>query len=209
MNLSQQQHANFQPENQNLSNPGYVPPGFVQTDVALQDARTELNYKIKDIENRLEKGGYLVFKIWVWIMIILTSLAKIGFILLLATLLFRNGTRVFYVNRIIIWLIISQIWLIISNLMVIKAITNRELSAAKKGLVLTILFAYFYVTVISFFSYGTSSSEREQTFDIFIAPIILPICFQMFGAFKVKDILEKRDALTRKLDTNPSESFCV
>jgi hypothetical protein len=172
----------------------------------IPDSRTLLKNKIKDVEIILEKGIFW-YKFWFALMVFLggftTGYAGVAF----GFTLIYDGAYAFSYNYFALFAVILGIWMIMQCLSQRKAIEKKDLVEAKKALSSIHWFAFFYflyvmgifIYVQSYYSYYSSWFQRNYW--TFIVSYVIPMWIHIAGARKVRNLLEKRDALALELDT--------
>jgi len=203
-----QQQPQIPQGNQN-NQQGYVPPSqyaLIGANPIIPDSRTLLKNKIKDIE-KIVQTGFFWYKLWLNLTIILggftTGYASFAFGLSLV----YDGAYALSYNYFAIFAVLLAIWMIMQSFSQRKAIRKMDLIEAKKAFSSICWFAFFYLVFVgSIFVYVQSyynyySNWFQRNYWTFIICYVIPMWIHIAGARKVRNLLEKRDALALELDT--------
>jgi len=93
-------HPQTVPGNQS-NKPGYVPPnqyGYAHNkganDASNPGQKTQISFKVKELEESLNKKFFFIYKLWVWFIIGASCFVTIGYLWMLGVLLFDPVQRI-------------------------------------------------------------------------------------------------------------------
>jgi len=82
------------------------------------------------------------------------------------------------------------------------AMHKKSLSGAKRALLSILIFSGCFAFFVGVFSSSISLADGPNLDDKYLKPMLLPIGIQIFGSFRVKELLQKREDLALQLDTH-------
>jgi len=163
------------------------------------DQKAQTSFRIKEIDRDLDSGCFLVFKIWIWFLIVssfLGVLYSLGFAFFLFILLASkvlNGWLFF------MFLPICLIWLICQQFVQWNAMRKKSLDGANRALNLVTFLLGFTLLLISNSFFGTPE-DRPLTLYYSLPPALIILPINIYGAYKVQSKLRERDILSQKLE---------
>jgi len=196
-------------------NPANMPPSQNNQGYALQnqyaigranhielDPRTQLSYKISQIEKSLDNGCFFCYKLWVWFVIIASFIGVFFSITELYKLVAYQSSEAIRDSFMLFGLPFILIWVIYQNYLVRKAMVEKDLNAAKKAMGSMILFSVVSTACLLYVIDSFPSYRRQQAMESLGLQIGLPIAIDVFGASKVQRALQEREELSKKLETH-------
>jgi len=168
-----------------------------------EDPRFPLHNKILDIENQLNKGWFLVYRIWLYLIVgaccLVCGEELINFVILL----------IYYEKDLLPAIILVMvtiglcIWGIQQALVVKNAMNSKNLEAARRALRSMIWFAFYYFFSMMMFFVILELIRKEIVKEswilayvlAFVGVYVIPVSINVFGAGRVINLLEKRKAL--------------
>ncbi len=203
----QQQQAQIPLVHQNNQQSSAPPSQYahLRANSLILSSRKLLRKKILDIEINLERRGFYLYKLWLDLMTFVCGFmigyASVAFVL---SLIYKNSYAITY-NYYAFMAVISAIWVIQQCLSMGRAIEKKDLVEAKKALNSMYLFAVFSMIFgVGIFVYIQKNSYSyhnwfRRNYKALLLGFVIPMPIQIFGARKVKKLLEKRDAFAFEL----------
>jgi len=163
------------------------------------DPRTQLSYKIKEIDKSLDNGGWFcIYSTWVLCVIGVSCLAATSFTFMLIKFLSNSSMKdvVLALNFIFCFSFLAyQHWI------EKRAMSEKDLGSAKRALILMIVSCIIFFVLSAFAAVESSPVHyRYEIFKTCVWTTGIPMAISTCGAYRVQSVLEEREDLSRKLD---------
>jgi len=195
------------PDHNRQGNQAYDPPSRLPSDSRAQSSQEDslMRAKIETMEGRLDEGWYLAYKVWLGFMYFVGAFGTAYFAAGALDLIGFYGRRALGTCGILVMFLICSLWIIGQAWTERSALANKSLKLARKGLMLMMWFAVFYLATIVTIFWFLHETNRvfvrglEQSKWIFVAGYVVLVVVNMLGAGKVYGLLKKRDELRTEL----------
>jgi len=165
----------------------------------MKDQKALFECEIKEIEKRLDKGWYIAFRAWIWLVILAAWVEGIERICS-----FASQISLFQLPK------ISTIFSLICSVLVIslclyerRAIHYPDLEIAQKAIkfMRSFIIAYVFLRVFLINYIARSYRYKNDEGDIHkTIGLVIQMVVTIIGGYKVKSLLEERDVLVQKVE---------
>jgi len=185
--------------------------------IPVDPERMGLGMKISDIEKRLDNGWYFVYKIYLYINIVVSviSILQLSVCLLVLPILEEDfkGAPAFFFTGILLFLGGLYGWVLHYSLIFKNAMSDKNLEGARRGMKLMIgnSVCSFVITIVligaaEFVKRGLPRDLQKESWvpyyvQAFVYLYALPTVLKLWGAKKVINLLAERETFVHELNT--------
>jgi len=163
------------------------------------DQKAQFEYEIKEIEKRLDKGCYIAFRIWIWLVMLAAWVEAIEGISS-----FASQIALFELPTIsIMHYLVCPVLVISLCLYERRAIHYPDLETAQKAIkfMRSFVLAYVFLRVFLISYISRSYRSYEDKGDIYkTIGLVVQMAVMIIGGYKVKNLLEEREVLVQKVE---------